>query len=268
MGQRVNQSLCPCLFPGCISELDDDFTLDAHMKVHFESPDALNTHYEPSVTGCEEPGRQGSIASSVATYSTGAHFTGMRYHGLTASSPVDYSPAAQSTGGRHASALVAEPLVTEQDEPVHQRLTASNLVAHSPAAPFTMPTKAELDACWDDRTYICLVCSKANFTWPDEFRRHMRKHVPGPRPYECPELGCSCKGELGFYRKDKLTDHLRNRHGRDIPKKRELRRDASGWAHYEKLVRPQGKPQTSMRSRVERGLISTVSELRIVYTGM
>lgn len=34
-----------------------------------------------------------------------------------------------------------------------------------------------------------------------------------------PGAGLFVKGELGFYRKDEWTDHLRIRHGRGIPKR-------------------------------------------------
>ena len=49
-------------------------------------------------------------------------------------------------------------------------------------------------------------------------RRHMRKHLPGARKYECSEPGCQYKGDMGFYRRDKLITHRRNQHGLDTPR--------------------------------------------------
>ncbi|KAF8250956.1 hypothetical protein K440DRAFT_616600 [Wilcoxina mikolae CBS 423.85] len=39
-----------------------------------------------------------------------------------------------------------------------------------------------------------------------------------PRLYDCPDENCSRKGRKGF-RKDNLTQHLRNVHGHMIPKR-------------------------------------------------
>ena len=220
-----------CLFRSCNFKSAEEFALDAHMKVHFESAGAFDTNVKPLLAGYEEPGRQRLIASSVAADSTGAFSTGASSTGVystgvsstgrqqTALSPVTYTLAAHSTDGRYATALDTEPPVPEYAEPIHQCPTASSIVARSTAAPFIMPTTDGLYRYRNGGRFKCPVCPKAIFGLVDDFRRHLRKHVPGVRPYECPELGCSYKGELGFYRKDKLTDHLRNRHGRHIPKR-------------------------------------------------
>lgn len=59
--------------------------------------------------------------------------------------------------------------------------------------------------------HVCPSCSRT-FTRPSDLQRHVKKHVPGGKPFGCPEPGCKYKGELGFYRKDKLLSHMRNRH--------------------------------------------------------
>ena len=45
-----------------------------------------------------------------------------------------------------------------------------------------------------------------------DLRRHIRKHREGPRAFNCPAPGCPRKGENGFYRKDKMKDHYKNKH--------------------------------------------------------
>ncbi|KAA6411278.1 MAG: hypothetical protein FRX48_04558 [Lasallia pustulata] len=205
-----------CLFKSCNFQSVSELSLDVHMKLHFESPGAPNI--EPLVTDYEEPGRRRLTALHPIAASTEARLTAGTYHGPTASSSAVYSPAAHPIGG--GILAHSEPLQVEYEEATHQHLTGSSMVAHEGAASFTMPTYGQLYATWKGGKFVCPVCPQAKCACIDDLRRHMRKHVPGARPYECPELACSYKGELGFYRKDKLTDHLRNRHGRNIPKKR------------------------------------------------
>ena len=61
-----------------------------------------------------------------------------------------------------------------------------------------------------------------------ELLRHINIHLSGVRSYECSELGCPYKGDKGFYRKDKLRDHQRNRHGLEIPRRHRAPRTPGG----------------------------------------
>ena len=53
----------------------------------------------------------------------------------------------------------------------------------------------------------------------DGFMRHTRsKHCKKIPEFSCPLAWCNRRGDKGFTRKDKLTNHLRSVHKRDIPK--------------------------------------------------
>lgn len=49
---------------------------------------------------------------------------------------------------------------------------------------------------------------------PGDLRRHLQKHVDGPKAFECPKEGCPRKGAKGFNRKDKMMDHAKVCQGR------------------------------------------------------
>ncbi|KAA6411587.1 MAG: hypothetical protein FRX48_04867 [Lasallia pustulata] len=62
--------------------------------------------------------------------------------------------------------------------------------------------------------YMCQFegCGRGSKRWGD-LQRHETTHLPGAPKLDCPEIGCQYKGSMGFARRDKLTDHRRNRHG-------------------------------------------------------
>ena len=63
--------------------------------------------------------------------------------------------------------------------------------------------------------YLCLhrFCNYRS-KWESELERHMTKHFPSPssKMFDCPTFGCDRIGDLGFRRKDKLNEHIRNSH--------------------------------------------------------
>jgi hypothetical protein len=59
--------------------------------------------------------------------------------------------------------------------------------------------------------YACSICGKT-FGRPSDLRRHAGKHRSGPRPFSCPSERCAFKAERGFYRKDKMVNHVKTRH--------------------------------------------------------
>lgn len=86
--------------------------------------------------------------------------------------------------------------------------SATSYVNHSASPPGQQNT---FSATVASSGHVCPSCSRT-FTRPSDLQRHVKKHVPGGKPFECSEPGCKYKGELGFYRKDKLLSHMRNRH--------------------------------------------------------
>ena len=63
-------------------------------------------------------------------------------------------------------------------------------------------------------TPTCAEC-RLTFSRPADLHRHSGVHLPERRKYCCVVKGCEYKGS---YRKDKLTSHVKNRHGR-VPRK-------------------------------------------------
>ena len=55
--------------------------------------------------------------------------------------------------------------------------------------------------------------------WDDLIRHTRSKHCKKDPKFPCPLAWCNRSGDRGFTRKDKLTNHLRSVHKRDIPKK-------------------------------------------------
>ena len=64
--------------------------------------------------------------------------------------------------------------------------------------------------------HLCLEpnCNKA-FKWVGDLQRHRKTHQIGAKDYDCPATGCARKGLRGFWRSDKLRDHLLAKHGID-----------------------------------------------------
>lgn len=62
--------------------------------------------------------------------------------------------------------------------------------------------------------FICTfqTCSKT-FRRYGDLTRHFKKHFTCLRAFHCSHLGCDRNGEKGFYRKDKLLDHQKKKHG-------------------------------------------------------
>lgn len=57
----------------------------------------------------------------------------------------------------------------------------------------------------------CNRCTKT-FMREGDLRRHYKKHFPSQRIFHCFVGGCGRNGAKGFYRRDKLANHQRNRH--------------------------------------------------------
>ena len=68
------------------------------------------------------------------------------------------------------------------------------------------------------RRFTCLHpgCVRS-FARSSDLKRHVGKHNSGARTHHCFENGCNYNGAKGFYRRDKLVDHQKTRHGMHMP---------------------------------------------------
>lgn len=64
--------------------------------------------------------------------------------------------------------------------------------------------------------HLCLEpnCNRA-YKRVSDLKRHRKTHQTGAKDYDCPVTGCIRKGPKGFWRSDKLRDHLLAKHGID-----------------------------------------------------
>ena len=60
--------------------------------------------------------------------------------------------------------------------------------------------------------HTCPHCPRT-FKRLGDVKRHEKVHIPGQRRFHCRQAGCERKGWRGFYRRDKLRDHVKTVHG-------------------------------------------------------
>ena len=60
---------------------------------------------------------------------------------------------------------------------------------------------------------VCPQCAKT-FVRTSDLERHAKSHKSNMPEFECPAPGCPRKGVKGYWRKDKMMDHYRCKHGR------------------------------------------------------
>jgi len=71
-------------------------------------------------------------------------------------------------------------------------------------------------------------CSAAFSRKADKDRHFECVHRRGAnKKHDCPVVKCTRNGDLGFTRKDHLTEHLRNYHHQQIPKRKKARSDGA-----------------------------------------
>lgn len=93
--------------------------------------------------------------------------------------------------------------------PVVSTASYINEVSHA-VNPFSL--QRSFNTAVTSSGHVCFTCNKT-FTRPSDLRRHAKKHMPDGRTFDCPIQGCRYKGQMGFYRKDKLDAHM-ERHTR------------------------------------------------------
>jgi Zinc finger, C2H2 type len=85
-------------------------------------------------------------------------------------------------------------------------LSTTSSTPHSPTPPSPGPSSSP-----PNRT-SCPQCP-ATFARAGDLKRHEKVHFPRQRTFHCRYSGCERKGARGFYRRDKLRDHVRVVHG-------------------------------------------------------
>jgi len=99
----------------------------------------------------------------------------------------------------------------------YEAVTATNGIARANSSSMNsshtaIPTSPVFSM--EDKPKIpCPQCAKT-FVRASDLERHAKSHAKGMPEFECPAPGCARKGMKGFWRKDKMMDHYRCRHGR------------------------------------------------------
>ena len=98
------------------------------------------------------------------------------------------------------------------DPHIHQNVTLASTAGLTPATsgPVTSAAPSASGPAVDpnpSHRYPCLCCDKT-YGRRGDMERHARKHQ-AVRQYQCPVQGCEYKGN---YRKDKVNQHIENRH--------------------------------------------------------
>lgn len=198
---------------------------DAHFPTDVFSPNVTNFGCGPT-DGHLAPGFTDKVHSHATTpYETvnGAEAS------LFTCTPNDYSTTTgsvqplQSASKPHGYTTVNDveaPFVptpngaTTTMESAHFAFNPNGYMAGTASPPFA-PNLAHpsLALATDDSRHVCLYpgCT-GNFKRAGELERHMKKHRPGPKDFDCPAPGCSRKGTHGFTRKDKMMDHWKCKH--------------------------------------------------------
>ena len=136
----------------------------------------------------------------------------------------DYQEGYGGPSGSQCSALgtaraLATPTFLSQGQP----LPTSSSNATAPASNYG-PTSLvnhvnedfSLTKQQADFRHECDKCN-ASFKRLGDLKRHYKKHFPVTRIFHCKVLGCDKNGENGFYRRDKLMDHMRSAHPELVP---------------------------------------------------
>ncbi len=97
----------------------------------------------------------------------------------------------------------------ETDHPESQPTHPITPLTPSIQALHTSPSLSSGSPISPDR-HTCPHCPRT-FKRLGDVKRHEKVHLPGQRRFHCRQAGCERKG--GFYRRDKLRDHVKTVHG-------------------------------------------------------
>ena len=165
-----------CLYPRCHSQFVNDRLLDQHVRGHFMN--SFQPH--PTTTECSQSKPYNSPTDG--------------------SLPGDCF--AKTIGG------IQSPSVENSVEPVS--LPDSGIVFQQWDPKMSSRTFSEIS---EPKEFACPHegCAKGYGRMSD-LNRHKKTHQTGPKTFNCIALRCPRKGAKGFWRLDKLRDHIDARH--------------------------------------------------------
>lgn len=135
------------------------------------------------------------LLSPLESNELGSHFS-------STNSPCVYENALAVTTDRATSSL---------DNPPRQNREQAQNITFNHWSPDAKSKDSQITDSY--KPFICKHkgCEKALRRMGD-LQRHMKSHQDGIREYDCPAPKCRRKGDKGFYRLDKLKDHLNAKH--------------------------------------------------------
>jgi hypothetical protein len=113
-----------------------------------------------------------------------------------------------------------EQRLSEEFETIHQDSQPTHLTnpstpsiqaLHTSSSNPASPCLSSSSPISPDR-HSCPHCPRT-FKRLGDVKRHEKVHIPGQRRFHCRQAGCERKGWRGFYRRDKLRDHVKTVHG-------------------------------------------------------
>ena len=197
-----------CGYPGCFAIFPTRWQLDLHSAVHPVTP------------------LPGSISmSNIGIHSSLAMFDGPFSHDVVPSSmlpslPVSYAPytpVVHDGLGSYPSMATPGASTIPNFSPTSRAYdgnTTHDISNITTAASLPLPPPASVASTsastpsGPESRYACshpgcsTTCARIG-----DLRRHVKNHVGGPKPHDCPTPGCPRKGVNGFERSDKMRTH-------------------------------------------------------------
>ena len=189
-----------CLHPGCIRTYQTVQDLDAHYETHFPAWGAtLADDPSPLIVN-------GTYATQTGLYSNGADSYAGTDFGFYHANPSYVFPGSMVPTDMAPNNMIPYNMVTSNM--FHNTTPTNDIVPTAPAIhPPTQQSKKGTGSQPRPRP-SCQICNRS-FTRASDLERHMNKHVPGTKVYQCNVQGCDYGGS---YRKDKLKQHQKNCH--------------------------------------------------------
>jgi hypothetical protein len=130
----------------------------------------------------------------------------------------DFSPNNQNLSEIFAGSGQRQSGELEINDPDSQRAHLTTAPLQSFQGPHTFssknlpsPSSPSSNPISPDR-HKCPHCPRT-FKRSGDVKRHEKVHIPDQRRFQCWQDGCKRRGRKGFYRRDKLRDHVKIVHG-------------------------------------------------------